>query len=82
MLRILGRNAGGWGDEDRAELSAAGATIQQPTLTSAERLQYALGSGVTQGVTPTLQQEAQQIHTQVTVNPGTALGVMLTEGLQ
>ena len=62
-------------------LSAAGATIQQPTLTSAERLQYALGSGVTQGVTPVLQQEAQQIHTQVTVNPGTALGVMLTEGL-
>ena len=46
-----------------------------------EKLTYALGSGVSQGVTPVIQEEAGSIKRQVTLPQNTSFALMLAEGI-
>lgn len=62
-------------------ISGGGTVIQQPQLSTSEKLQYALGSGVQAGVTPALQAEANAIKREIKLDANTSFGLMLVEGL-
>lgn len=61
--------------------SAAGAIVQEPSLSGSEQVKYALGSGVSEGITPVIRDEAAQIQRQVTLPQNTSFGLMLIEGI-
>jgi len=62
-------------------ISSGGTVVQEPELSTSEKLQYALGSGVQTGVTPALQEEANSIKRQVSLPARTPFALMLVDGI-
>jgi intracellular multiplication protein IcmE len=62
-------------------ISPAGSVIQEPELSSSEQIKYALGTGVSEGITPVIREEAGQIERQVTQPQKVRFGFMLVEGI-
>jgi len=62
-------------------ITSAGSIVQQPELSDSEKLQYALGEGVNEGITPVIQDEAKAVKRTVTLPQSTSFGLMLTTGL-